>query len=270
MKAKLTGLALVVSLASMPLQALQYPTSSPYDHRIRTISYNPDDVTQIETVIGVATHIELEPGEKVITPAFGDSDAYQFGSEGHHVFLKPIADQADTNLVLVTDRRSYAFRLSLRDDRNNAIYQVRFSYPEEEAERRRIALEEERRRQRVEDGFSQQRDAYNLEYTMAGDEELAPINAWDNGEHTFFKFQGNREIPSIFYVNADGEESLVNRTTRGESNNIIVIHTVAAEYRLRLGDRVLGVYNENYTGGIANDTGTSSPVIERTIRGGEE
>ena len=64
MKAKLTGIALVLSLASMPIQALQYPTSSSYDHRIRTISYNPDDVTQIETVIGVATHIELEPGKK--------------------------------------------------------------------------------------------------------------------------------------------------------------------------------------------------------------
>jgi len=269
MKAKLTGVALVVALASTPLHALQFPSPSPYDHRIRTVDYNRNDVTQIETVVGVATHIELEPGETVITPAFGDSAAYEFGSEGHHVFLKPIADQADTNLILVTDRRSYAFRLSLRDDRMNATYQVRFSFPREEAERRLAEMEREQQRQQVEDGFSHERDHYNLEYTMAGDEDLAPENAWDNGEHTFFKFQGNRDIPSIFYVDAEGNESLVNRTTTGDSNNIIVVHTVASEYRLRLGNRVLGVYNEGYDGGTANDTGTTSPVIERSIRGGD-
>ncbi|WP_407200961.1 TrbG/VirB9 family P-type conjugative transfer protein [Enterobacter cloacae] len=57
---------------------MDVPTGSAYDSRIKTIMFNADDVTQIDSVIGVQTHIILDPGETYVTHAFGDSDAWIF------------------------------------------------------------------------------------------------------------------------------------------------------------------------------------------------
>ena len=89
---------LVVSFLSLgvsaKVQALNQPQKSLYDGRIRTITYNPDDVVQLDTLAGITTHMMLEPGETYITHAFGDSEAYAFAVNQHHLFLKPKAEQA--------------------------------------------------------------------------------------------------------------------------------------------------------------------------------
>ncbi|MHA2734608.1 TrbG/VirB9 family P-type conjugative transfer protein, partial [Vibrio campbellii] len=79
---------------------------------------------------------------------------------------------------------------------------------------------------------------YNFRYVKWGDEELAPAYAWDDGRFTCMKFSKNAELPVIYQINADGKESLVNYHIEQDT---IVIHSVANEYRLRLGERVLGV-----------------------------
>ena len=71
-------------------------------------------------------------------------------------------------------------------------------------------------------------------------------------------------------VDADGNESIVNRTTIGEANDIVVLHKVNAKWILRLGDRALAVWNEAYDpNGVRNTTGTASPEVKRVIKGGK-
>lgn len=265
MKKIVLGLVLA-SLCTGPALALDNPRASRYDHRIRSISYNTQDVVQLDTVIGVATHIMLEKGEHYVTHAFGDSEAYDFAVKENHVFIKPKAEQADTNLIIVTDRRTYNFRLTFQADRKDATYQVAFRYPDVEAakaaKRRRMAT--------IEAGFRGKHGRYNLDYTMSGDRDIAPVNAWDNGVHTFFKFPGNRDIPAIYMVGEDGKESIVNRTTRGESSNVVMVHKVNARWVLRLGDRALAVFNDSFDPvGIENTSGTSSPAVKRVVREGD-
>lgn len=263
---KLAIVALLASLHAVPALALDTPSSSRYDHRIRYVTYNPADVVQVDTVLGVATHIVLEEGEEYITHAFGDSEAYAFARKGRHIFIKPQAELANTNLIVVTDRRSYKFRLQFRHDRNGAIYELAFRYPDTAARQSRAAAE----RAKVEAGFHQGTGAYNLKYTMSGDKDIAPVNAWDNGRFTYFKFSANADLPSIYFVDAEGNESLMPRTTVGDSNNLIVVHKVNPKWMIRIGNRALAIFNEAYDpNGVPNDTGTASPAVRRVNKGGE-
>lgn len=259
------ALALLAAMIALPAQALDEPRSSKFDNRIRYTIYNPRDVVQLDAVIGIATHIVLEEGERYVTHAFGDAQAWSFAVEGHHVFIKPRADNAETNLTIVTDRRAYYFKLRYWPTRRaNAVYGLSFTYPDTEARK----AQELAQAAAVEEGFAADRQGYNLNYTMSGDLDIAPINAWDNNEATYLKFPGNRDIPAIYMVDADGNESIVNRTTIGEASDIVVLHKVNSKWILRLGDRALAVWNETYDpNGVRNTTGTASPAVKRVIKG---
>lgn len=255
--------------ATSPALALDSPLESSFDHRIRSTTFNPLDVVQINTVIGITTHIELEPGETYITHAFGDSASYSFANSSNHIFIKPTAEQANTNLIVITDRRSYKFRLIFQETRNSrALYSLSFNYPDTA----RAKALEEMNKKAVADGFKKpSRGSFNTQYTMGGDLDIAPINTWDNNEFTFFKFPGNVDLPGIYLVDAAGNESIVNRSAIGKSNGIYQVQKVNAKWMLRLGDRALSVYNNAYRpDGIENKSRTQSPAVKRVVIGGDE
>ena len=246
------------------IYALNLPNKSNYDARIRYAVYNPQDVVQLDTVLGVATHIVLEDGEQYLTHAFGDAAAYSFAVEQNHIFIKPKAENSDTNLVIVTDRRSYSFRLTFHDKENmQSVYQLAFRYPDTLAKKRQEIIE----KSAIERGFKGQHGIYNLSYTMSGDTDIAPINTWDNNEFTFFKFPGNRDIPGIYMVDINGNESIVNRTANDQG--IIKVHKVNPKWVLRLGNRALVIFNESYDPyGVMNTTRTTSPNVKRVLKRG--
>ncbi len=106
----------------------------------------------------------------------------------------------------------------------------------------------------------------NLDYAMSGDLDLAPTNAWDDREFTYFKFPGQRDLPAIYMVDPDGNESIVNRHSSGPSNEIVVAHKVAAHWVLRLGSRALAIWNDAYDqDGRRNVSRTASPDVNRVL-----
>ena len=233
------------------------------DRRIRYVSYDPDDVVPIDAVVGIVTHIVLEPGESYVTHAFGDGKAWDFAAKANHCFLKAVATDADSNLTIVTDRRSYHFSLRLLSEPGSApTFEIAFRYPDTDARKRR----EEARRRAVEDGFMRNGEKPNLDYTMSGDLDLAPVNAWDDREFTYFKFPGQRDIPAIYVVDPDGNESIVNRHSTGPASEIVVVHKVAARWVLRLGSRALAIWNDGYDPeGRRNVSRTASPDVKRVL-----
>lgn len=242
----------------------QVPVSSGKDMRIRYVRYDPDNVVQLDGVIGIATHIILQEGETYVTHAFGDAEAWSFAIERNHVFIKPKADHADTNLVIVTDKHSYNFRLNYIPTRKaNAVYQLAFTYPDTVTGQAAAVA-----RAATDAAFSIQRGKPNLKYTMSGDYGIAPVNVWDNGEFTFFKFPGNRDVPAIYMVDAAGNESIVNRNTTGAANDVVVVQKINPKFYLRLGTQALAVFNEAFDPyGVPNNSGTSSPAVERVVKG---
>ena len=88
--------------------------------------------------------------------------------------------------------------------------------------------------------------------------------AFDDGRFTYFRFANNRDIPAPFYIGADNEETRINFHMDGD---FMVLHRVAPRFVLRLGEAVVGVWNDDYDPeGIATPQGTVSPNVVREIK----
>lgn len=253
-------------------QALQEPSSSEYDSRLKSVSYNPDDVVKVDSVLGVQTHIIIDPSEKYITHAWGDPDAWSFSHKLNHYFIKPKDAMSDTNLTIVTDKREYNFDVRFYDEPydkkgktsfdKRMTFRIKFRYPEIEAAIARKKAEQERLEKQTKEV---RRVGYNINYSMNGDvSSIAPMNVWDDGIFTYIKFGPGQEIPVVFYVGDDGEESIVGQHSAGANKEIVVMHRVGGKWYLRLGKKVVGLYN-NSVKRVEADSGAYSPSVEREI-----
>ncbi|EIB8700717.1 TrbG/VirB9 family P-type conjugative transfer protein [Escherichia coli] len=281
----IAGLILVSLGLSGQALALEVGTGSPYDYRIKSVVYNPVDVVRIDSVAGVATHIVVAPDESYVTHAFGDSNSYAFTHVENNMFIKPKGEvPSDTNLVLVTNKRTYNIVLHYVGDytttdaqgnvkanfiktpwsMKNATLQLTYLYPFEDMKKANKTLESNRVKKALKD---LQNGPYNLLYKMSDEDEsrsLAPVNVWDNFRFTYFKFPANADLPVVFYIGADGKEHTPNQHPAGEYNNVVVAETVAKEWRVRYGNKVVGVLNMNYNPNLgAINTGTTSPDVKR-------
>ena len=262
---KFLAIAGLIMSISTSAWGLDVPKPSPRDSRIRSTEYDPSNVIQVNTTMGYTTLIDLAPDEKYVTHAFGDAKAYDFQTVGQHILIKPIADQADTNLIVITDKRTYDFRLKYskdgkQDGKNSEMDIVRLKFPDIDIKRAKDLEDKSRMRE----DFSTTGQAINWKsYTMSGDMAIAPASVWDDGAQTFFRFAPGQDLPVIYFVDPDGSEVVTNRHMMDPQT--IVMERVAATWHLRLGNKVLGIYNSNV---LARPlvTRTISPQIERVIR----
>lgn len=276
MKLKYSALALTLILSISNVYALDVPTGSAFDSRIKTITYNEEDVTRIDSMIGVQTHIILDPKETYVTHAFGDSDAWSLGHKENHYFIKPKAENGDTNLTIVTNKRSYNFDVryhskdylkAVKGSRSfdrDMTFQVQFKYPEIEAAKKKAAADEEKTRQ----VFSQLlAKGVNLKYSTNGNKAILPLNTWDSQGFTYFKFAVGQDIPNIYKFDATGTERTLMRHMEGKYSEIVVMHGISKEWHLRLGTAVAGVFNDNDGSQpvYPSLTGTVSDQLRRVI-----
>lgn len=255
--------------------AEQMPQPNAEDVRMATVHYDSNNVTEIFVKPGIFTQIVLEDGEQHEVHALGDEEAWHFAYYKNYLFVKPKQTLGTTNLSVVTNKRNYMFKVNYVADNNATdMYQVRFIYPEaiDQAE------QEAKNKQALENAFDKGKTTktYNLDYTMRvrGNRTIAPVNAYDDGNFTYFKFAGNVDLPAIYAVDVSdtkyGQEILVNYTVQGIGNDTLVMHKVHGMWRLRLGDTVIDVYNNGLNGyGVLNQTGTISSEVERIELGGE-
>lgn len=256
------ALALCLALPASAL-ALDTPRSSKSDHRVRYVSYDATDVIQLNAIIGVATHIVLEPGEHYVYHVFGDSQAYAFTYKDNHLFFKPTAENANTNLLVVTNRRDYSFRLTYSDNRHSpALYKLVVRYPDTEAKQRIQASQ----KAAVEQSLRTASTPINWQaYTRNGDAGIAPVHAWDDGRQTWLQFAAEADIPTVYRVTPDGQEVITNYHMADERT--MVLHRTSALWHLRLGNQVLAIHNEAYGAtSVPAHTGTASPAVKRNIK----
>lgn len=284
---KFKHLALAALLAPCISLAEINPQQGPADPRVRVVDYNPMNVVKITAFYGVSTHIQFAADETITDVANGDSAAWQaIARSQNHLFIKPLAENADANLTVVTSKRVYQFALVLAElDRQNPkswkdpslIYSLQFRYPDELAAAAKLAeLTAKSREQKkkaaetVEQKFSaakQVRD--NYDYWLAGSDVVSPTEAFDDKLFTRLVFGNNREIPAIFAVDENGKEKLVNSHMEG---NTVVVHSVHRKLILRRGDFAACLVNKafSFDGGNDNKTGTISPEIKRVIKGASQ
>ncbi|EJF84967.1 P-type conjugative transfer protein VirB9 [Bartonella rattimassiliensis] len=253
------------------------PISARKDSRIRFVNYDPYNVTQIIGSIRSSVQLEFADDEEVTYVGIGNSVAWQVAPAGHFVFLKPREVQPVTNLQIVTSRpdgiqRSYQFELKVREGDvsagNETYFLVKFRYPEDEALRKKLAeaaRAEQREENFVNDIFNIHEDygPRNWAYEAQGSALIEPISVYDNGKTTTFTFLGNIEIPAIYLVSPDGQESLIPKSIKG---NKVIVHATSAQFTLRRGNEVLCIFNKRFLPeGINPETGTTSPSVQRKV-----
>lgn len=270
MKAAIT---LAVALACSGAAALETPKSAGVDKLIRTVAFHPLDVIYLPVSVGGTLHVVLEAGEEYKFHSFGDSSAFhELEHFGRDLFIKAKAiRKPPIALALVTDKRRYAFKLQIQPARDDGttlgdmVYRVEIKYPDAERE----ADIRERAREAIRERLAESRQGVeNRNYWKAGSLDIAPVEAWDDGTHTFMRFEG--ELPAVYYSPSPGVEVLVDTRVQGAASDVLVLHRTARNWVLRLGaEKVLAIENRGYGPGRINETGTTSPGVERRIKGAE-
>jgi type IV secretion system protein VirB9 len=245
--------------------ALVIPGQAAKDPRIQTAVYDREDIFKVFTRIGKSTLIQLEEGERITGEpsglGMGDAAAWSLSVRGSNIFLKPIAEMPETNMNIVTNRRTYSFILAVADRGVPTTYVLNFIYPDTIAKNN----SEQEKKQQLAESLQANKNGgkqnINRKYLMWGNTELAPTAAWDNGQFTYFKYASSKEMPAFYKILSDGKESLVNSHIEDDT---LVVHDTAKVFMLRLGDSVLGVENQAYSpDGFFNSQGTT---LENNVR----
>lgn len=256
------------------------PPKGQLDSRVRVADYHPAEVYKIRTFYGVSTHVQFADGETMTDVALGDQAAWEVEPRKSHLFIKPKAQQADTNLTVVTNKRVYQFALVVEPSSArkgwqdpDLVYSLSFRYPDEEAARLAAytkGAEAKAIRKDIKDKLAQAstRDE-NRDYWVAGAEEISPSGARDDGRFIYLAFSHNRDMPAVYEVDEEGNEALINTNVEG---NEIVVQRLVRKLVLRKGKAVACVVNKSFNlhGGRDNTSGTVALDVERVIKGAQQ
>ncbi|MNZ07733.1 Type IV secretion system protein virB9 precursor [compost metagenome] len=256
MRAITSLLAGVMAIASMLIApfagAETMGRGSFLDGRVQTATYSPDDVYRVQAVVGRTALVQLQYDESVNTEqglmVTGDPAAWSIGVNqiGNLIGIKPVTnEEPNTNLIISTNRRTYVLELKLVPKVADSTYVLRWDYPE----LKKAALPV---REFNDNPCSCGRR--NTAYKKQGDLELSPTEVWDNGTFTCLRFSASTPRPVLYQVLPDGTETLTNTRSVG---NVLVVHGVSKEFRLRLNDQVLALQTRQI-GASYNYNGTTT------------
>ncbi len=124
-----TAIALSLCFFGGVAHAAKLPTPLMTDNRVKQVPYDPNQVYELVGSYNYQTSIEFEADEMVKVVALGDTIAWQTIPFRNRVFIKPVEDNADTNMTIITSKRTYYFQLSSTKKRTGQSYLVRFIYP---------------------------------------------------------------------------------------------------------------------------------------------
>jgi type IV secretion system protein VirB9 len=230
------------------------------DGRIQTEIYNKDTVYVVFAKLGTANLIQLEEGEtfdKTSNSAFGGGDlaAWEIGVRDNNIMIKPKEKLPTTNLILVTNKRTYAFDVKVAGEKDTVTYIKRFIYPDSIAAKATADLALAAEKATILTKAKTDKRTLNTEYYFRGsDVALLPSAAWDNGLFTYFKYPNAKELPLFYKRLPDGKEAIVNSHLEGDT---VVIQELSSLFVVRLGEAVLEITNKKTNSGEFNTTGTS-------------
>lgn len=199
------------------------------DARLQRVPYVSGAVVTVRVVPGYVATVTLSPDERIENVAVGNSAAWEVtpSKSGDHLFIKPMAAGATTNVAIVTDTREYNLLLQTTFEGDpQAAFRITFDYPREPASPPAAETLMPADRSPV-----AARVATNT-YRISGNRLARPQAVDDDGSRTRFVFAGNATMPAIYAVDAEGNEALV--TARQEAD-AWVIDRVWPRYILRVG-----------------------------------
>lgn len=242
------SLTLVLLAANANAVSMSRPLGG--EKRIKIINYMPNTVFKFTGHYLFQSIIEFALDEDVQTISMGTSSPWQLVPAGNRIFIKPVEDNATTNMTVITNKRMYFFEMHAEEadgiSDENLAFIVKFVYPEDSSFN---ALKQVKSNSGPD---LSKPELYNLNYTISGSaKDIEPMQVFDDGEFTYLKFRDiNSEIPAIFNVDKKGNESLVNFRI---SNGYVVVERVSNRFTLRHGRDTICVFNEDYDDSIQNN-----------------
>ena len=218
---------LIALIAILALSGIACAQSDPLlpppgDPRIQLVTYNADQVVQLQITPGYQTMLEFAADEKIESVALGDSSGWQAmpNKRGDYLFIKAQGEGA-TNLTVVTTARVYLFEL-MEGFGNAPVYVVRFQYNKPQA-------------------FTAAPQPGSIEpsagkFKVRGSRTIRPNAMDDDGQKTYISWNKEQPLPAIFLVDGRGRETLANGAMRGER---YVIDAIANHIVFRLDEQVV-------------------------------
>lgn len=244
MKKFLLLLIFITFTPCISFAVVQLPRVIGSEKRFRAYVYNPNDVYRYIGHYLSQSYIEFEKGEQVKTISMGDTTAWQTIVMDNKLFLKPTGSYPETNMTILTDKRTYHFELDALELSNivddDVLFYVKFIYPESD-DKNIVMFNTNKTR----DDMPDLRDLskYNFNYEFSGSSQVAPIKVFDDGEFTYLEFADrNAELPAIFAVDSEGYEKVVNFRI---VENYVVVEQVTSQLTLRNGVDIVCVYNNS-------------------------
>ncbi|RRS01172.1 hypothetical protein EIP75_21595 [Aquabacterium soli] len=246
--------------------------------------------------VGLSSDCEREADEWCISAVVGTNQ----------IVVRPRDNAVRNNLELTTSKRDYSIEFKVIPEgaglpdarsakREVAFYRVIFEYPKPKSLApvmtegdRAAAVDGLLRRvdaaasrplpqsvdpdygmtpvQRLQAEGIQVRNSNYTKQVLDKGEDADPTMVFDDGRFTYFEYPGAREIPAVFAEGSDGQPTRVNWHMNG---NFLVVQRTAKKFTLRLGEAVVGIFNESYDStGIETPTSTVSPAVVREVKGG--
>lgn len=222
------------SAADRAAQAI--PTAM--ESRIVRYTYSPDIIFRIFSRPTLHTHIELGEDEGLKeTPVIGDSAQWRVSGGPRNLYVKPIREDIETSLTVVTTKRTYQFQL-ISAKGSQLFQKVTFDFPDREAEIRmatqhaeaRVAKEQDRLDRQIVTQKANPEDL-DFDFRIKGDAPFRPTSVFTDGSFTYLRMPNPQDLPAIFLVDDDDKPSLVNYRV---TDSYIVVDRVAQRLLLKL------------------------------------
>ncbi|MGK9232197.1 P-type conjugative transfer protein TrbG [Inquilinus limosus] len=220
--------------------ALQEPTAHGYVNAVQVYPFTEGALYRLYAAPEQVTDIALQPGEGLASVSAGDTVRWVVGDTTSgsgaekrvHVLVKPFAPGLRTNLVIMTDRRSYHLQLESTD--RTAMAAISWTYPEDELVALRRQNDEAEAAAPVATGVAL--EDLHFRYAVTGDTPpWRPLRAFDDGRKVYIEFPGRidqGEAPPLFVLGPQGDAQLVNYRVR---RNYYIVDRLFAAAELRLG-----------------------------------
>jgi type IV secretion system protein TrbG len=222
----------IAALAEANAEARRRPDPANFTDATQVYDYAPGAIYEVYGVPGFISTVLLEPGETIITVAAGDTTRWMveqaFGGDIANaramLLIKPTRASIRTNIVLVTDRRTYAIEAIAMSGQTYSA-QTAWRYP----------ADADHELSGGPPGIETLNFAYRVRTVRGFNPRWRPVRVFDDGQKTYIEFppaMATSEAPPLFIIE-NGEAGLVNYRVSGGRYVIDRLFDIA---ELRLGD----------------------------------
>jgi type IV secretion system protein VirB9 len=220
------------------------PSKDGYVNAIQVYPWTEGALYRLYAAPERVSTIELQSGEELIDVSSGDTVRWVIGdtvsgdgrgSKRVHILVKPTAADLSTNLVILTDRRTY--HLELVATKEAYMASVSWTYPADSL----IALHKTNAAATLDqmrvDPRSLPPESLHFRYRIEGDSPpWRPLRAFDDGRKVYIEMPpglAQGEAPPLFVAGTGDQPELVNYRLRG---SFYIVDRLFAVAELRLGE----------------------------------